>query len=119
MSKNKGLPPIVASHIGLVLSVLLTVAMYVFVVNKIMSGWKLTLIVALLAIAQLIVQFRFFLHIGIGKSVRYNAVFLITTIFMASIVVFGSIWIMNNLNYNMMSPEEADQHIIDDELIAK
>ncbi|MCA9347435.1 cytochrome o ubiquinol oxidase subunit IV [Candidatus Saccharibacteria bacterium] len=105
------------SNIGLVTSLVLTLTAYVFVVEKYLSGWLLTGFIAVLAILQLFVQFRFFLHIGEKISEKAKTKFLMFSILCVSIIVFGSIWIMNNLNYNMMHNPESVQNIIDDELI--
>ena len=43
-------------------------------------------------------------------------VFGFTTLIVA-ILVFGSLWIMSNLDYHMMSPEDTDAYIQDKEAI--
>jgi len=60
---------------------------------------------------QLIVQMVFFLHIGRGS--HWKAVTFVFTAIFVLIVVVGTIWIMNNLNYNMMdmSPTEMQQYM--------
>jgi cytochrome o ubiquinol oxidase operon protein cyoD len=84
-----------------------------------MSRWELTATITLLAIAQLYVQFTFFLHIGLRAESKVRSWFLLFTLTTVAILVFGSIWIMNNLNYNMMRSPETPNNIVQDELIAK
>lgn len=68
-------------------------------------------IVFISAILQLLIQLFLFLHLGEEKRPRWN---LYTFLFMSLvviIVVVGSLWIMANLNYRMMSPETLQHHI--------
>lgn len=86
--------------IGFILSVVTTLIAYICVVNHIWPMQTLVFIVMGLGVLQLIIQLVFFLHIGRGSRLK-----LITFVFaaiMILIVVVGSIWIMYNLNYNMM-----------------
>ena len=54
------------------------------------------------AVAQLLVQLVFFLHMGTSPDQRSNlAIFLFTGLVIA-IVVCGSLWVMHNANVNMM-----------------
>ena len=59
-----------------------------------------------LASMQLIVQLVCFLHIAQEDRPRWNLTALIFTAIMLLVVVIGSLWIMNNLNYNMMMSEQ-------------
>lgn len=99
--------------IGFVLSLVLTLAAYIFVTGGYRSPWLLA-VLAVLAIVQMIVQLIFFLHLGDEAGPRIK---LWSFIFMGGtllIVVIGSIWIMNNLNYNMMNmtPSEKDNYML-------
>ena len=89
--------------IGFVLSVLLTLLMYLLVAEHWMTGPVLTLSITLLALFQAALQLYLFLNVGKEPKPYWN---LTTFLFMAmviGIIVFGSIWIMQNLNYNLMS----------------
>lgn len=57
---------------------------------------------ALLASIQLIVQVVFFLHMSTERKVRWSLLSLVFAGSMILVIVIGSIWVMNNLNYNMM-----------------
>src|SRR5258708_779181 len=85
--------------IGFVLSMLLTVGAYVVVITKMYTGTILVFVLALLGLTQLIVQLLFFLHLGQESKPRWNVVFFISTIGIILILIIGSLWIMNNLNY--------------------
>lgn len=98
--------------IGFVLSLMLTLLAYSLVVNGYSGIWLLVGL-GVLAVVQMIVQLIFFLHLGEELRPRYK---ILSFIFMAgalAIIVVGSIWIMENLNYNMshMSPEEKDKYM--------
>jgi cytochrome o ubiquinol oxidase operon protein cyoD len=55
-----------------------------------------------LAVAQLIVQLYFFLHVGKGQNKHWNSVILGLTLFIVTVVVAGTLWIMQNLKVNGM-----------------
>lgn len=63
-----------------------------------------------LAVIQLIVQLYFFLHLGHETKPRWNLIVFLFMILVLVIVVLGSIWIMDNLNYNMM-PHEMTEYM--------
>ncbi|OJU87777.1 cytochrome o ubiquinol oxidase subunit IV [Candidatus Saccharibacteria bacterium 49-20] len=101
--------------VGFILSVLTTLLAYFFVVNDLWPKETLVYIVMAIAVVQLIVQVVFFLHIGRGS--RWKLMTFIFTILIVAIVVVGSIWIMDNLNYNMMdmTPQEQQQYMSEHE----
>ena len=87
---------------GFVFSVILTFAAYLSVRCHCLSGVNLFFLIFGLASLQALIQMIFFLHLGIEKKPYWH---LMTFVFMAiilAVVVGGSIWIMYNLNYNMM-----------------
>lgn len=94
--------------IGFFLSVILTLMAYFPVSLKVNSGESVFPVEILLAwilslaVMQLFVQLIFFLHLGNKKSPKWNLVFFIGTIGIVIMIVIGSIWIMYNLNYNML-----------------
>jgi cytochrome o ubiquinol oxidase operon protein cyoD len=57
---------------------------------------------AVLAIAQMGVHLVFFLHIGTGPDNTNNVLALAFGILIVTLVVSGSLWIMANLNANML-----------------
>jgi cytochrome o ubiquinol oxidase operon protein cyoD len=100
--------------IGFALSVVLTLAAYLIVVNHSFKGWDLTFVLAGLAVAQLLVQLLFFLHLGRESRPRWNLQVLLFAAGVVFIVVFGSLWIMKNLQYNHSHQTTPDQIIKDE-----
>jgi cytochrome o ubiquinol oxidase operon protein cyoD len=104
--------------VGFVLSLALTLAAYILVVDNKFSARSLMLMVAGLAVTQFIVQLVFFLHLGRESKPRFNLLMLIFALGVVLILVFGSLWIMINLDYHheqTQSPAELDKSIIQDE----
>ncbi len=97
--------------VGFLLSVITTLIAYFFVVNELWPKEMLVYIVLGIAIVQLIVQMVFFLHIGRGS--HWKALTFIFTIVLVLILVVGSVWVMDNLNYNMMemNPQEMKEYM--------
>ncbi len=94
--------------IGFILSLLLTLAAYMLTMYGGMSTW-LVAAISVLALVQMVIQLIFFLHLGDEVGPRYK---LMSFVFMAGtllIVVVGSLWIMANLNYNMMQMTSAEK----------
>ena len=62
------------------------------------------LIVAILAMAvvQVLVHLVCFLHMNTKSDEGWNMTAFVFTVLIIAILVVGSIWIMWNLNYNMM-----------------
>ena len=92
--------------IGLALAVILTATSF-WVANTSLlwpPGVALGLIV--LAIAQMGVHLVFFLHITTGPDNTNNVLALAFGILIVFLVVAGSLWIMTDLNDNMMPPPE-------------
>ena len=89
--------------IGYILSVLLTVGAYWLVTHQVALTYS-TLYVSLaaLALVQTFLQLFLFMRIGKGEDAAWNVATLIVTIIIISIVMIGSLWIMYNLNYNMV-----------------
>jgi cytochrome o ubiquinol oxidase operon protein cyoD len=117
MEKHKG--PRLASYVaGFILSILLTLASYILVQIHVNFGHSVishaVLIPAILifAMVQLVVQLIFFLHLGSGAGAGWKLVIFISTVLLLLIIVVGSIWIMNHLNYNM-TPAQMNQYIQD------
>ncbi len=108
---------------GFVLSLILTLLAYMTVQSHISSGHSgfmdnnVVLILASLAIAQLFVQLVFFLHLNQESKPRLNSLVMLFAALVVVIIVGGSIWIMNNLNYHNMTPEQTNMNIIKDERV--
>lgn len=103
---------------GFVISLLLTLASFWLVFQYANSDHKMTVgaitgMILVFAVVQLIVQLTFFLHLGEENKPRWNIVTFLFMIIVLVILVFGSLWIMDNLNYNMMEPEQTKEYLRD------
>jgi cytochrome o ubiquinol oxidase subunit IV len=88
--------------IGFILSLLLTIIPFTLVINHMLKLEYLIGAVVILAIMQLFVQLIFFLHLGSESKPRWNLTAFVFSVIIVAILVAGSLWIMYNLNYNMM-----------------
>jgi cytochrome o ubiquinol oxidase operon protein cyoD len=96
---------------GFVFSLLLTSAAYMSVTNHSLTRNTTIAVIVGLAIAQLLVQLVFFMHLGRGRSSRFNLVVFGFMLIVIGIVVGGSLWIMHNLDYHMM-PQDMENYMI-------
>jgi cytochrome o ubiquinol oxidase operon protein cyoD len=62
-----------------------------------------------LAIAQMGVHLVFFLHITTGPDDANNVLALAFGLLIVFLVIAGSLWIMANLNHNMMPMDQIMQ----------
>lgn len=87
---------------GFVLSIVLTLIAYFLVVEKMLTGGVLIGVIVALAAVQLLVQLLFFLHMGTESKPRWNLLLFLFMVLVLAIIVIGSLWIMYNLNTNVM-----------------
>lgn len=88
--------------VGLVLCLVLTFLAFGLVQGHYYDVVKTDGLLATLAVIQLIVQCVFFLRLNMGKEGQWNLLPFLFAILIIAILVGGSLWIMINLNYNMM-----------------
>ena len=95
-----------AYAIGFALSVILTVAAFypVMVPGTLPSGWLVPTIVGF-AVVQIMVHLVCFLHMSAASEQRWNVVALGFAILVVGILITGSLWIMQNISDNMMTPD--------------
>lgn len=99
--------------IGFVISIVLTLTAYIVVTNHWFSKQIIIYSIMGLAAVQLVVQLVFFLHLGRESKPRWNLAAFAFMLAVLLILVIGSLWIMNNLNYNMtMSPQEMNDYML-------
>lgn len=98
---------------GYVLSLALTFTAYVAATHRALAHRPLIALVAGLALAQFVVQLVFFLHVGRETRPRWKFVSFWFMVLVVLILVGGSLWIMSNLNYNMMSPQAVQRYMND------
>jgi cytochrome o ubiquinol oxidase operon protein cyoD len=99
---------------GFVLSILLTLMPFLMVYYKTVQGTALIITIIVFALLQLFVQLIFFLHLGKGNDRQWNIMAFLFMIMVVLIVVIGSLWIMNNLDYRMTG-HDAEQHLLKEE----
>jgi cytochrome o ubiquinol oxidase operon protein cyoD len=92
--------------VGLVLAVLLTATSFWVAKTSLLWAPGVGLGLVVLAVAQMGVHLVFFLHITTGPDNTNNVLALAFGILVVTIMVAGSLWIMGNLNDNMMPPPE-------------
>src|SRR5690606_28717118 len=88
--------------IGLGLAFILTAIPFALVALSALPRFTMLIVIAVAAVLQILVHFRFFLHIGIRSTPAEN---LIALAFAAILIVFmvgGTLWIMFDLHYRMM-----------------
>jgi cytochrome o ubiquinol oxidase operon protein cyoD len=88
--------------IGFVVCLALTIVAYEMVVQHVFTGWMNGAAVLTLATAQAAVQLRLFLFLGKESKPKWGVLFFCFTVLTLLVVVLGSLWIMANLDYNMM-----------------
>ena len=114
------MPSLKSYLIGFLISIALTLLSFYFGFQHLNSEHAsyshefLRMLFGILAIVQLVVQLVFFLHLGKGSDSSWNLAALFSTAFIVLLLVAGSIWIMNHLNYNM-TPSEMNNYLLDKE----
>jgi len=95
---------------GYVLSIGLTLAAYLVVTHHTASYRWLVAGISGLAIVQFVVQMTFFLHLRAETKPRWKLFVLLFMTLVVLILVFGTLWIMNNLNYRM-TPQQINNYM--------
>lgn len=88
--------------LGFVASILLTFIAYFTVVGHLLTRLALVVAVVTLGVVQALVQFVCFLHLGREAKPRWNLIVFLFMVLIGVVLVFGSLWIMYNLDYRMM-----------------
>ena len=88
--------------IGLLLSLIFTFCSFGIVAHHIFPLSVIFIVLAILAVLQLIAQVVFFLRMNATEEGRWNLMPFLFTIVIVAVIAGGSLWIMYNLNYNMV-----------------
>ena len=88
--------------IGFILSVILTVIPFGMVMAGGFGRGIVMADIAITAVAQVLVQLVYFLHMNSSSEQRWNVIAFIYTVLCIAVLLVGSVWIMNYLHYNMM-----------------
>jgi cytochrome o ubiquinol oxidase subunit IV len=101
---------------GFGLCIIVTLASFATVMFLDVSSTSKIVAITLLAAIQVALQTYYFLHIGQKRTPKWNTASYLFTIMSVALIVLGSLWVMANLNYNMMhDPSSDEQEIIEDE----
>jgi cytochrome o ubiquinol oxidase operon protein cyoD len=95
--------------IGLGLAVLLTATSFFIAGTDLVWQPSIPVAIIVLAIAQMGVHLVFFLHITTGPDNANNVLALAFGLLIVFLVIAGSLWIMANLNHNMMPMDQIMQ----------
>ncbi len=95
---------------GLGLAVLLTIASFVVAQTNLLWPPGIPVGLVVLAFAQIGVHLVFFLHIGTGPDQTNNVLALAFGVLIVFLVIAGSVWIIANLNWNMMDMSVNRSH---------
>ena len=87
---------------GLGLAILLTATSFFVAGTDLVWQPSIPVALVVLAIAQMGVHLVFFLHITTGPDNTNNVLALAFGLLIVFLVIGGSLWIMSNLNHNMM-----------------
>jgi cytochrome o ubiquinol oxidase operon protein cyoD len=95
--------------IGLGLAAVMTAASFWAAQTHLIYGPGVSMAIVVLAVAQMGIHLVFFLHITTAPDNTNNVLALAFGILIACLVIFGSLWIMANLNHNMLPEEQMLQ----------
>jgi len=88
--------------VGLGLAIVATIASFVVSQTNLLWAPGIPVGLLVLAIAQIGVHLVFFLHLGSGSESTNNILALAFGVLVVFLVIGGSIWIIANLNENLM-----------------
>jgi len=95
--------------VGLSLAILLTVTSFFVAGTDLVWQPSIPVALVVLAIAQMGVHLVFFLHITTGPDNTNNVMALAFGVLIVVLLIGGSLWIMANLNHNMMPMDQIMQ----------
>lgn len=85
--------------VGFAAAFVLTAIPFAIVYWALLPAGAALAVVALAAVAQIVVQLRFYLHIDFRSTPRENLMALFFAAFLILVMVGGSLWIMFDLHY--------------------
>ena len=97
--------------IGLFLAVILTGISFWVANTSLFWAGGISLGLTVLAIAQMGVHLVFFLHVSSGPESTNNVLALAFGVLIVFVVVAGTMWIVADMNANMMMPSSAPMNI--------
>ena len=95
--------------LGFGLAVALTAVSFYITRSTLVWAPSIPIALSVLAVAQMGVHLVFFLHITTGPDNTNNVLALAFGVLIVILVMGGSLWIMANLNHNMMPMDQLMQ----------
>jgi cytochrome o ubiquinol oxidase subunit IV len=95
--------------LGLALALGLTAASFWVRGTTLVYGPGLALALLVLAVAQMGIHLIFFLHITTAPDNENNVLALAFGVLIVCLIVFGSLWVMEHLNHNMVPMQDLMQ----------
>jgi len=92
---------------GLALAATLTAAAFFSVGTQVIYAPGIVMAVVVLGLAQVGVHLVFFLHMTTAPDNTNNVLALAFGLLIVCIIVFGTIWVMHQMNHNMMPLSDA------------
>ena len=92
--------------VGFVLAILLTAVSFYLAHSTLVWEPSIPIALSVLAIAQMGVHLVFFLHITAGPDSVNNVMALAFGLLIVMLLVFGSLWIMANLDHSMLPMDQ-------------
>jgi cytochrome o ubiquinol oxidase operon protein cyoD len=102
-------PRVLGYVIGLGLAILFTATSFFVAGTHLVWEPSIPVAIVVLAIAQMGIHLVFFLHITTGADNTNNVLALAFGLLIVILVIGGSLWIMANLNHNMMPMDQIMQ----------
>jgi len=99
-------PKLLGYVVGLGLAILLTATSFFVAGTDLVWQPSIPVAIVVLAIAQMGVHLVFFLHITTGADNTNNVLALAFGMLIVFLVIGGSLWIMANLNHNMLPMDQ-------------
>ena len=89
--------------IGLILSIVLTLVAFGVVMLGSFSTMTTVVTIIVMAVLQVLVQLIMFMHMNTKSDEGWNLTSFVFTLVILGLIVGGSLWIMHNLQQNMMA----------------
>lgn len=102
--------------IGYFLSLAITLGVFGLAYIHLQSGHilmtheRLHFWITFFALTQAVLQSIFFLHLSRDPKARYSLLAFLFTVYSVVFIVIGSLWIMDNLKYNM-TPDATNAYL--------
>ncbi|HEX8590151.1 cytochrome o ubiquinol oxidase subunit IV [Pseudomonas sp.] len=90
-------------NIGFILSVILTVIPFALVMYPSLSRSATAWLVIIMAVVQIFIHLKYFLHLDTAAEQRWNLVALVFSAIIIVLLVGLSIWIMSSIHHNMLA----------------